>query len=101
MKTLEEQGIGRPSTYAPTISTIQNRHYVTKTAGRFTPAALGITVCDLLNQNFPDIMDAGFTAQMEEDLDEIAQGNREWCLCSANSTRASASPLKRRWTSPG
>ena len=78
VKTLEEQGIGRPSTYAPTISTIQNRHYVTKTAGRFTPAALGITVCDLLNQNFPDIMDAGFTAQMEEDLDEIAQGNREW-----------------------
>ena len=78
VKALEEQGIGRPSTYAPTISTIQNRHYVNKEGGRFKPTALGVTVCDLLNQNFPDIMDTGFTAQMEEDLDDIAQGSREW-----------------------
>ena len=78
VKSLEEQGIGRPSTYAPTISTIQNRHYVNKEGGRFKPTALGVTVCDLLNQNFPDIMDTGFTAQMEEDLDDIAQGSREW-----------------------
>ena len=102
VKMLEEQGIGRPSTYAPTISTIQNRHYVNKEGGRFKPTALGVTVCDLLNQNFPDIMDTGFTAQMEEDLDDIAQGEpASGCRFWATSTRASTSQLKRLWTSPG
>ena len=78
IKTLEERGIGRPSTYAPTISTIQDREYVVKTNGSFKPTPLGTTVCDLLNQNFSNVMDPGFTAQMEDELDEIAQGKREW-----------------------
>jgi DNA topoisomerase-1 len=78
IKTLEERGIGRPSTYAPTISTIQDREYVAKTNGSFKPTPLGTTVCDLLNQNFSNVMDPGFTAQMEDELDEIANGKREW-----------------------
>ena len=78
VKSLEEQGIGRPSTYAPIISTIQDREYVAKTNGQLKPTSLGFAVCDLLTQNFPDVMDASFTAQMEEELDEIAQGQREW-----------------------
>ncbi|MBF8268113.1 MAG: topoisomerase, partial [Dehalococcoidia bacterium] len=78
IKTLEELGIGRPSTYAPTVSTIQDREYVTKTNGRFKPTPLGTTVCDLLIQSFPNIMNLDFTAQMEGELDEIAQGQREW-----------------------
>jgi DNA topoisomerase-1 len=78
IKTLEEEGIGRPSTYAPTISTIQDREYVSKTDGRFKITPLGFAVCDLLIQNFPDIMNASFTAQMEEELDNIANGQREW-----------------------
>ncbi|MBI2856149.1 MAG: type I DNA topoisomerase [Chloroflexi bacterium] len=78
VKSLEERGIGRPSTYAPIISTIQDREYVTKANGSFKPTPLGFAVCDLLTQNFPDVMDAGFTAQMEEELDEIARGQREW-----------------------
>ena len=77
IKTLEEEGIGRPSTYAPTISTIQDREYVSKTDGRFKITPLGFAVCDLLIQNFPDIMNASFTAQMEEELDNIANGQRE------------------------
>ena len=78
IKTLEEEGIGRPSTYAPTISTIQDREYVSKTGGSFKVTPLGSAVCDLLNQNFPDIMDKSFTAHMEEELDDIARGEREW-----------------------
>ncbi|MDA0988890.1 MAG: type I DNA topoisomerase [Chloroflexi bacterium] len=78
IKMLEEEGIGRPSTYAPTISTIQDREYVSKTDGRFKITVLGSAVCDLLIQNFPDIMNASFTAKMEADLDDIAMGQREW-----------------------
>ena len=78
IKTLEEKGIGRPSTYAPIISTITGRHYVNKEAGRLKPSELGCTVCDLLTQFFPDIMDTGFTAKMEEELDEVARGDRSW-----------------------
>jgi DNA topoisomerase-1 len=78
IKTLEEEGIGRPSTYAPIISTIQEREYVSKTNGSFKITPLGFAVCDLLSQNFPDIMNAKFTAHMEEELDDIAQGQREW-----------------------
>ena len=78
IKTMEEQGIGRPSTYAPTISTIQDREYVSKTDGRFKLTPLGSAVCDLLSENFPDIMNTSFTAQMENELDDIAQGQREW-----------------------
>ena len=78
VKALEERGIGRPSTYAPILSTIQERSYVAKANGRFQPLELGFLVSDLLTKHFPDIVDLGFTAQMEEGLDQIARGEREW-----------------------
>ena len=78
VKTLEEKGVGRPSTYAPTVSTLLDRNYVVKEQGRFKPTQLGIVVCEQLTRHFPVIMDVGFTAQMEEDLDQIARGAKEW-----------------------
>ena len=78
VKALEERGIGRPSTYAPTLSTIQNRSYVERIDGRFHPLELGFVVTDILIEHFPDVVDLGFTAQMEEELDQIAQGERGW-----------------------
>jgi len=78
VKALEERGIGRPSTYAPILSTIQERGYVTRDSGRFCPLELGFLVSDILSQHFSDIVDLGFTAQMEEGLDQIARGEREW-----------------------
>jgi len=78
IKMLEQQGIGRPSTYAPILSTIQEREYVTKTKGSFQPTELGIVVNDQLSQYFPDIIDTKFTARMEEELDEVASENKDW-----------------------
>ena len=78
VRELEELGIGRPSTYAPTIATVMDRDYVRKDGGRFVPSKLGIVVSDLLTAHFPDIIDTGFTARVEENLDEIARGEREW-----------------------
>jgi len=78
IKTLEQEGIGRPSTYAPTLATVQERGYVTKAKGVFQPSELGFIVTDLLIQFFPDIVDIGFTAQMENDLDGIANENKDW-----------------------
>jgi DNA topoisomerase-1 len=78
VKTLEQWGIGRPSTYAPILSTIQEREYVTKTKGRFQPSELGCVVNDLLVKHFSDIVDIEFTARMEKELDEIANENRDW-----------------------
>mgnify|MGYP005840035221 CR=1 FL=1 len=78
IKTLEEYGIGRPSTYAPILSTLLQRGYVERVDKRLVPTPLGITVTDLLVQHFPDIMDVHFTAQMEEDLDRIAAGEEDW-----------------------
>jgi len=75
---LEQEGIGRPSTYAPILSTIQEREYVEKVKGSFQPTQLGIVVNDLLIQYFPTIINIHFTARMEEELDEIAQENRDW-----------------------
>ncbi len=75
---LEEQDIGRPSTYASIISTIQEREYVEKSQGRFSPTDLGKTVNALLVEHFPDIMNVAFTAQMENALDEIEEGAKEW-----------------------
>jgi len=75
---LEKEGIGRPSTYAPTISVIQSRHYVQKQEGKFVPTALGLTTNDFLVKFFPKIIDLPFTAQMEENLDEIANGKKKW-----------------------
>ena len=78
VKLLEEKGIGRPSTYAPILGTLTDRNYVTKEKNRLTPTALGISVSDLLTQFFPDVMDVAFTANMEDSLDEIARGERQW-----------------------
>jgi DNA topoisomerase-1 len=78
IKALEQKGIGRPSTYAPILSTIQERDYVNKADGKFHPTELGITVNKILTAHFPKIVDPGFTARMEEQLDEIAQGKHEW-----------------------
>ncbi len=78
VQTLEEYGIGRPSTYAPTISTIQQRGYVERVDRRLIPTETGIQVNDLMMQYFPEIVDYQFTARMEEDLDKIASGNAEW-----------------------
>lgn len=79
VKTLEEYGIGRPSTYAPIMSTIQERGYVEKQEDRkFHPTEIGILVNDLLTQHFPDIVDVKFTARIEEDLDKIASGEKKW-----------------------
>lgn len=78
VKTLEQWGIGRPSTYAPILSTIQERGYVTKPRGSFQPTELGFVVNDLLSQYFSNIVEIEFTARMEDELDEIAQENRDW-----------------------
>ena len=78
VKELEEDGIGRPSTYASIISTIVEREYVTKDQGRFTPTMLGEKVSDLLVKSFEDIFQVGFTARMEEELDEIEEGKMPW-----------------------
>ena len=78
VKALEERGIGRPSTYAPTLATVMDRDYVRKEKSRFVPTKLGIAVNGLLTAHFPDVMDVGFTARVEEELDEIAAGERAW-----------------------
>ena len=78
VRALEEYGIGRPSTYAPTMSTIQQRGYVERRDRRLYPTEVGIVVNDLLVEHFPDYIDVGFTAQMEENLDLVAGGKREW-----------------------
>ena len=78
VKTLEELGIGRPSTYASIISTLQDRGYVRLEERRFFPEDVGEVVTDLLKEFFPDVVDVNFTAKMEEDLDEIAEGTLRW-----------------------
>jgi DNA topoisomerase-1 len=78
VQVLEENGIGRPSTYAPIISTIQQRGYVRRAAKRLSPTETGIQVNDLLVEYFPDIVDMKFTAHMEDDLDKVAAGEMEW-----------------------
>jgi DNA topoisomerase-1 len=79
IKELEKHGIGRPSTYAPILATIQERNYVKKDEKkRFYPTAVGILVNDLLVKHFPEIVDINFTAKMEDNLDKIANGERDW-----------------------
>ena len=79
VKALEEHGIGRPSTYAPILSTIQDRRYVEKDEKkRFVPTQLGSAVNNLLVEHFPEIVDIKFTAGMEEKLDDIAENKKEW-----------------------
>ena len=78
VRALEEFGIGRPSTYAPTVAVIQDREYVAKLDKRLIPTETGRIVNDMLVQNFPDVMDYQFTARMEGELDEVAEGKIEW-----------------------
>lgn len=78
IKTLEQNGIGRPSTYAPTITTIQDRGYVEKIDKKFQPTDIGYVVNDLLVENFPEVIDVNFTSEIEESFDDIAEGKKEW-----------------------
>lgn len=78
IKALEAHGIGRPSTYAPTLSTIQDRGYVEKEDKKYRPTEIGVLVNDLLVTHFPEIVDINFTAKMEGELDEIAEGKAKW-----------------------
>jgi len=78
IRELEEKGIGRPSTYASIISTIQERRYVDKVEGRFAPTETGLTVNDFLVKGFPDILNVDFTSLMEKELDEVEEGEKPW-----------------------
>ena len=78
IKALEELGVGRPSTFAPTVEVIQTRHYVKQEERRLYPTDLGKTVNAWLVEHFPDIVDVGFTAGMEEELDDVEEGRRKW-----------------------
>src|SRR5207237_351973 len=77
-KELEADGVGRPSTYASILSTIQDREYVKKEGGKFTPTELGTVVTDLLLESFDDLFDTTYTARMEAELDEIEEGKLDW-----------------------
>jgi len=98
IKALEQKGIGRPSTYAPTLSTIQEREYVSKPDGKFHPTELGTIVNDILIAHFPTIVDPGFTAGMEEQLDEIAQGKHEWVAALQQFYPPFQDTLDKAWT---
>jgi len=78
VKALEAEGIGRPSTYAPTLTTIQDRGYVEKIEKKYQPTEIGILVNDLLVENFPEIVDIKFTSRIEEEFDEVAEGKMKW-----------------------
>ena len=78
VKALEADGIGRPSTYAPTLTTIQERGYVEKIDKKYQPTEIGTLVNDMLVLNFPDIVDVKFTSHIEEELDEVAEGKMKW-----------------------
>lgn len=95
VKTLEEQGIGRPSTYASIISNIQDRGYVDKTEKRFLPTELGIVVCRMLIESFPDVMDVAFTANIEEFLDQIEDGDLKWKKVLRNFWKGFEGTLKK------
>ena len=98
IKILEEHGIGRPSTYAPTLSTIQERNYIAKNdQKKFYPTEIGIVVNDLLVQHFPQIVDIQFTARMEEELDAIAQGKEKWVEVCKNFYKPFAENLEKKY----
>ena len=84
VRELEELGIGRPSTYASIISTLQDRDYVTLEEKHFAPTDLGRVVCDRLREHFKTLMDVGFTAHMEELLDKVAEGQQDWVALLRN-----------------
>ncbi len=83
VKKLESDGVGRPSTYASILSTIQDREYVKKEGGKFVPTELGMVVTDLLLESFNDLFDVTYTARMEQELDEIEDGKLEWRVAMA------------------
>ncbi len=95
IKALEENGIGRPSTYAPTISTITAREYVAKLGKAFKPTPLGIVITDVLKGHFTDIVDVEFTANMENSLDKIESGDQEWVKTISNFYDGFDSNLKK------
>ena len=84
MRAMEEVGIGRPSTYAPTLETIQKRGYVAMEEKKFVPTELGELVIQMMEEFFPEILDAEFTAHMEEDLDHVEEGKEDWVKVLAN-----------------
>jgi DNA topoisomerase I len=94
VKELEERGIGRPSTYATILSTIQERQYATKIGGKFTPTEIGLVVTDLLVENFKDIFDFQYTARLEEELDDIEEGKETWTDTLAEFYKKFAKDLK-------
>jgi DNA topoisomerase I len=95
VKTLEERGIGRPSTYAQILSTILDRDYVRREKGTLFPTELGLQVTDMLVPHFPEIMDVEFTAQMEESLDKIEEGDADWVATVSAFYKQFAKDLKR------
>jgi DNA topoisomerase-1 len=95
VKTLEERGIGRPSTYAQILSTILDRDYVRREKGTLFPTELGLQVTDMLVPHFPEIMDVEFTAQMEESLDKIEEGDADWVDTVSAFYKQFAKDLKR------
>lgn len=97
VKALEENGIGRPSTYAPILETIQKRGYVIKRARYLYPADIGILVNNLLVKHFPKIVDIGFTAKMENDLDDIAEGKKKWVPIIEKFYRPFEANLKQKY----
>jgi len=98
IKTLEKHGVGRPSTYAPTLSTIQDRNYVSKNdQKRLFPSEMGTIVNDVLVQNFPEIVDIDFTAKMEKELDEIAEGKDTWEKTCGDFYRPFAKNLEEKY----
>lgn len=95
IKTLEEKGIGRPSTYAPIISTIMARNYVEREERKFRPTPLGVATNDFLVKNFPEELDYGFTADMEDGLDDIAKGEKKWVPVIAEFYKPFSEHLKK------
>lgn len=101
IKELEDKGIGRPSTYAAIISTIQDRKYVEKTEGRLVPTETGKTVNDFLLKGFPDLINVDFTSQLEEQLDEVEEGNKQWVAAVRDFYMPFTREMERAKTIPG
>lgn len=101
IKELEEKGIGRPSTYATIISTIQERKYVEKIEGRFVPTETGRTVNDFLLKGFPDVVNVDFTSQLEAELDEVEEGNKPWVDAVRDFYNPFSADLEKAKTIPG
>ncbi len=101
IKELEEKGIGRPSTYAAIISTIQDRKYVEKTEGRLVPTETGKTVHDYLMKGFPELINIDFTSHLEEQLDEVEEGNKPWVTAVRDFYTPFTKELERAKTIPG